>query len=1450
MISNLLGLGFSNRCTHKTIIGLCVILLCAPFTSIAQISFTNASNSISFDFSAAGTPASVGTNTGTVFAASGFSPNPTNANAGRLNSNAWSVRGISDGALNFGGTVTSGDAARGTVATAQTTGGVYAYIGTPATTTNPMLMIQPAASDFNTGSLVLRFRNDGTTPITAVQLTYDVYVRNDQARSTSLRINRSIDDVTYTNESAFDYNTPDAASPAPVSVVSAGTFSHNMTDFDVPETYFGYIQWEIEDFSGTGGRDEIFLDNIQITVTYAAPCTPPAVQTTISSLSGIGPQQATINYIRPGGTGGFLAVMVENALLSQDPINSVVYTANANFGAGQAVGNGFVVYNGNAPTGNFTVYNLNPGTNYRIYLFEYNTVSNPCYKKVSPAVSLFSTTTPVTNAAGYFRSRITGNWNVASSWESANALGGPWVTADLKPTSAAAGIDIRTGHTITLTANESARLLSVAGTLTSTNAASGGWVLNLVDATGNDLIVSSGGVLELFGNSPINSSVNTATTARIEGGGLIRVQANYLPSQADDFAYLPGRAAFLTDAVFEWNTNAFTPQSVITPGPTALTYFNPAVATEYPIFRMNQTTNFQIGGGAATTINGHFENNADNAFQFAGIKTFRDGISGTGKLIQLSGCGEFRIHGPNARLGGTGTLELNSTAGLAIYAGTTRLISNKTIDNNNVNVNSGARLNCETYIISGTTNFSLLSGGRLGMGSPDGITTGAAGNIQTSGRNFNTGAEYYYMGPGNQASGNALPATVARLDAVSSDGGTLTLTGSVTVTSALYFNYNASLNIGNNNTLTLPGAINYIAPTGGLIGFTGTSSSELVLSSSATQNLYFKSGAALGKLIINKPNQFATLHANSSGVDIYTGIEFNPANLGGLNLNNRPVTLKSTYTQTAYLGRIYGTLSNASNITVERFIPSGIDHDKSWQFLNVPLAVNATPTIHTAWQEGATFPNDNPNPGFGTMITGNVTGATNPLIGFDAYTLAGATIKTFDEATETWINSVVNTKNTPVINSRGYMVFVRGDRSVTTFNAPANSTILRATGRVHDNAAYLPPVATVTANRFQSVGNPYASAIDFTLLARTGGVGSTFYVWDPLLNGYYGLGGFQTISSATGYVPSPGGTTNYPTGVPVTTIESGQAFLVYATASAGSVSFEEADKVTTSDNVFRPQMPPVPMLQATLFTEQGLIADGNTVVFKNRYSNAYDGEDALKHLNNGENFYVSLKLGNKMLAVETRKSPRIGDTIHYGIRNLKNGQYRMQFNVPAGARIQSAGNSSRFLRAILVDRFTGTRTPVNLEGETTLTFEVTSAPASKQEGRFYLVFTGIEAPAPPPVYAETGKPSPELMAGPNPITGYYIDIVLNDFQEDVYSISIINSVGKTIYQTTLAGPSSGRFVHPDGEEQKTTVGEATGQVIRWSVVSNLEVQDYKVSGLNVKFTPSYILYLLPEDLQI
>lgn len=54
---------------------------------------------------------------------------------------------------------------------------------------------------------------------------------------------------------------------------------------------------------------------------------------------------------------------------------------------------------------------------------------------------------------------------------------------------------------------------------------------------------------------------------------------------------------------------------------------------------------------------------------------------------------------------------------------------------------------------------------------------------------------------------------------------------------------------------------------------------------------------------------------------------------------------------------------------------------------------------------------------------------------------------------------------------------VRGDRSVTAFNQPATTTILRSYGKVYCLGADLISSSIVAPNKFQSVGNPYASAI-------------------------------------------------------------------------------------------------------------------------------------------------------------------------------------------------------------------------------------------------------------------------------------------------------------------------------------------------------------------------------------
>ncbi len=207
-------------------------------------------------------------------------------------------------------------------------------------------------------------------------------------------------------------------------------------------------------------------------------------------------------------------------------------------------------------------------------------------------------------------------------------------------------------------------------------------------------------------------------------------------------------------------------------------------------------------------------------------------------------------------------------------------------------------------------------------------------------------------------------------------------------------------------------------------------------------------------------------------------------------------------------------------VTVERYIGTGTLHAKSWQLLAVPAAgsnpgVNGQ-TIKDAWQEGATVSNinstpgspGNPHPGYGTMMTSNVSSAVSK--GFDVYTAPGPSIEVYDHSSNTFVGPPSTT--IPLYNKKGYMILVRGDRSVFTYNAPAVPTVLRTKGYLFtpDNP---PPSSTVlTAPEFESVGNPYASAIDLRKIAATPGAPQFFIVWDPQLAGYYGLGQYQTLA--------------------------------------------------------------------------------------------------------------------------------------------------------------------------------------------------------------------------------------------------------------------------------------------------------------------------------------------------
>jgi hypothetical protein len=429
------------------------------------------------------------------------------------------------------------------------------------------------------------------------------------------------------------------------------------------------------------------------------------------------------------------------------------------------------------------------------------------------------------------------------------------------------------------------------------------------------------------------------------------------------------------------------------------------------------------------------------------------------------------------------------------------------------------------------------------------------------------------------------------------------------------------------------------------------------------------------------------------------------------------INLLSTSSGTARVGMVNTGNTITGKVIVDRYISTGTgsgQHAASWQFLSTPTNGQ---TVKQSWME-----DQRTAPGYGIFLTAPA-GTTG---GFDAYS-PGAAIKYYDDATNNWVG--VSNANQSIYNSKGYMVFVRGDRTVNgTTVRNATPTILRSKGNLITGTQ---AAITLTPGKYLSIGNPYASPVDFSLLIKSGSVDNQFYVWDPFLYGVYGYGGYQTISGTNNWKPVPGGTTSYPTGVANKMIQSGQAIFVHSTNTnsliqqTGSISFSENSKATGSGSVNFARMATTgsterEFFRASLFSETSsgtAIADGNAVAFDPAFSDNIDGDDALKLSNGGENF--GIKSQGKLLAVEAKAPVSPEDTITYNMTNLRRQNYQFQF-VPEN--MESGG-----LQAFLLDQYLNTSTPISLSDTSFVNITVTSAAASSAADRFKVVFKQMAA---------------------------------------------------------------------------------------------------------------------------
>ena len=525
----------------------------------------------------------------------------------------------------------------------------------------------------------------------------------------------------------------------------------------------------------------------------------------------------------------------------------------------------------------------------------------------------------------------------------------------------------------------------------------------------------------------------------------------------------------------------------------------------------------------------------------------------------------------------------------------------------------------------------------------------------------------------------------------------------------------------NDHTLTLNGAV-----TNASGNLSSTDLSGLILNGSAAKNLYFNPA--------NHTIKNVTVNASATNVNLDDSLDIAGNTSGVIIVNGKLntsdyLTLKSDANGTASVAASGGTING--NVTVERFIGTGTMHGKSWQLLATPTRGQ---TIKDAWQEGATavagMPGGDPHPGFGTQLTSNVANAaTQPDPGFDAYTAPGPSIKVYNSVTNAYDGPL--TTAIPIYNAKGYFVLVRGDRSKTTYNAIANPTVLRTKGQLF-TAANPPPSSVVAGGHFESVGNPYASAIDLRKLSFDPGVNKAVIVWDPTIAASaYGLGAFQTLflngdidhDGVDDYVNLVTSTAYGTAGTVHNTIQSGQAFLIQGLplpSPGGAINFAENAKATGSPTLlFRPQAPGDDkqaqlQLRTNLYgvnARDTFLTDGTLIQYSDAYSDSIDGLDARKMTNSGEN--LSVKSGGVLLVIERRHTIIPQDTVFLNLTGTRVQPYQLEF---------IAGNLSGGPEGFLEDNYLHTRTPLNMNGRTVVNFSIENIAGSYAHDRFRIVF--------------------------------------------------------------------------------------------------------------------------------
>ena len=625
---------------------------------------------------------------------------------------------------------------------------------------------------------------------------------------------------------------------------------------------------------------------------------------------------------------------------------------------------------------------------------------------------------------------------------------------------------------------------------------------------------------------------------------------------------------------------------------------------------------------------------------------------------------------------------------------------------------------------------------------------------------------------------------------------------------------NETVFIASSNTLTVQGNLTN----------NGTISGSGILSLSGTSAQTVSGTGTVKHITVN----------NAAGVTVASGS--NKLNVlgvltstAGTITTNGNLVLKSTATEEGTIGTVATCPTNpfSGNVTVERYIPA---NQRSYRFLTP--GVTTSTSINANWQEGATSSTNNPNPGYGTHITGSTNGAN----GLDATLSGSPSLYSYNAGNQLW-SAITNTATPTFKAGEGYQLMVRGSRAIDLTNVTTptpDNTVIRSTGAlsvcdVSFTTSSAVPLSNA-ATGWSFIGNPYWSIVDLNTVTKTN-IESTYYYWDPTLTGLNNRGAYATLT-----IDGIGGEISNNISSNVSKyLQPGQGFFIRNTSSSPSLTFKESDKVTSAANkklIF--QKNPVGSVMElgemdnarirgngssatekvylSLFLKEKLNvspADGFALAYNSRYKNTQGAEDAAKFTNPDENI-AALYNNSRFSILGMQTSSYVNsDTIPITMWNLNDRDYVLQLNLTQYVDPQR--------EIFLLNRVSGIATKVDNTGILDFAFRPTVGVRTKDD--LAIVFnTSRIAPKP--------RNRKELVVFPNPTTTGIVQFSIPNTtgklnlsqgaQAEVFDatgrsvmIGDVEMVGGSVGQLDLTNLSDGAYT------MKVTIG---GQVFMTKVI--------------------------------